>query len=506
MIKSKILTTKNIKDLIAINEKENKRIVLSHGVFDLVHPGHIKHLELAKKEGDLLVVAIVPDRFVNKGPGRPIFNEQIRAEMIAALQFVDFVVVAKQEMPIDLINQLKPTVFAVGDETLEEWVDDPNYRNIEQALHSVGGSIHQTGSKQFSSTHLLNAYFDVLTPQANEFIEYFCSLYDAEKVNDSLRRLKDLKVLVIGDAIIDEYHFCRPYGMASKSANIAAQFLSAEVHAGGSMAVANHLAGFCDTVDLVTSLGDQDSREDFIRKALQPNVKPHFFLRTDGPTTVKRRYVQRFLMSKLFEVSFYNDTFIDGEPLDRMNEFLSSHLSKYDLVVVADFGHGLLGSTTINLLGEKAKFLALNTQNNSINNGYNLVTRYARADYVCIDEQETRLAGRERFGPIEEIEAQISAQLGCKIMTTTLGYRGSLTLIPPASFIQTPVFSREVVDTTGAGDAYFALTAACACMGYPPELIGFIGNVTGALAVRIVGNKQPVAPLDLFRYVETLMR
>jgi bifunctional ADP-heptose synthase (sugar kinase/adenylyltransferase) len=463
-------------------------------------------LELSKREGDLLIVAIVPDRFVNKGPGRPIFNEQIRAEMIAALQFVDFVIIARNETPVDLIYQLKPSVFTVGNETLEEWVDEPDYRSIELALQSVGGRIHQTGGKQFSSTHLLNAYFDVLTPQASEFVEYFRTLYDIEEVTDALRHLKGLKVLVIGDAIIDEYHFCRPYGMASKSANIAAQYLSAEVYAGGSMAVANHLAGFCDTVDLVTSLGDQDSREDFIRQALQPNVTPHFFIRPDGPTTIKRRYVQRYLMSKLFEVSFYNDAFISGEPLERMNDFLSSNLQKYDLVVVADFGHGLLGSTTIHILAQKAKYLALNAQNNSINNGYNLVTRYPRADYVCIDEQETRLAGRERFGPIEDIEAGIASQLGCKIMTTTLGYRGSLTHIPPASFSQTPVFSREVVDTTGAGDAYFAITAACACMGYKPELVGFIGNVAGALAVRIVGNKQPVTQQDLLRYIETLMR
>jgi sugar/nucleoside kinase (ribokinase family) len=115
------------------------------------------------------------------------------------------------------------------------------------------------------------------------------------------------------------------------------------------------------------------------------------------------------------------------------------------------------------------------------------------------------LAGRDRFGPIEEIVSKIAGQLGCKMMTTTRGYRGSLTYVPE-TFVQTPVFSREVVDPTGAGDAYFALSAACACQEYPPELVGFIGNVIGALAVRIVGNKQPVSPQDVFRYIETLMR
>jgi len=103
MIKSKILTPQALNELGKTRTNLQKNIVLSHGVFDLVHPGHIKHLELAKKEGDLLVVAIVPDRFVNKGPGRPIFNEQIRAEMIAALQFVDYVVVATSDSPFNIL-------------------------------------------------------------------------------------------------------------------------------------------------------------------------------------------------------------------------------------------------------------------------------------------------------------------------------------------------------------------------------------------------------------------
>ena len=505
MINSKLLTSNTIKDLVKQAQEQNQRIVLSHGVFDLIHPGHIKHLEQAKKEGDLLVVSVVPDRYVNKGPGRPIFNEQIRAEMIAALQFVDFVIVTKNDSPIDVIRLLKPAVFAVGDETLEEWVEDPVYREIEQALLEVGGRIHQTGSKKFSSTHLINAYFDVLTPQANEFINTFHARYETEETIEALRNLKNLRVLVIGDTIIDEYHFCRPYGMASKSASIAAQFMSAESHAGGSLAVANHLAGFCGKVDLLTVLGEQNSQEQFIRQALSPNITPFFFFREDAPTTVKRRYVQRYLMNKLFEVSFYNDAFLDGDVLEKMNEFLEGQLSEYDLVVVADFGHGLLGPTTINILSQKAKFLALNTQSNSINNGYNVVTRYPRADYVCIDEEETRLAARDKVGPIEKIVSKIANQLGCKMMTTTRGYHGSLTHIPPQIFVETPVFSREVVDTTGAGDAYFALTAACACAGYSPELVGFIGNVIGALAVRIVGNKQAVKPQDVFRYIETLM-
>ena len=173
---------------------------------------------------------------------------------------------------------------------------------------------------------------------------------------------------------------------------------------------------------------------------------------------------------------------------------------------VADFGHGLINSDTIDVLSSKARFLGGNAQTNSANTGYNLITKYPRADYVCIDQEEIRLAYHDRFGPLDSLVQRMAEQLSASTVTVTQGHYGSTTYRRGADLVQTPVFSREVVDTIGAGDAYLSVTAPCAADAYSPEVVGFIGNAVGGVAIRIVGNKESVEPTSHFRYIETLWK
>ncbi|MCC7447711.1 MAG: adenylyltransferase/cytidyltransferase family protein [Anaerolineae bacterium] len=499
-IESKIKPLAELVELIAGLKASGQRIVHSHGAFDLVHPGHIRHLEAARQQGDVLIVTITPDRYINKGPNRPVFNQRLRAENIAALQSVDFVAINDGATPADAIRFIQPDVYVMGSDS------DTDSGDTVNAVNAVGAQVYVTDDVTFSSTHLLNAHFDVLSPETSAYLQDFRSRYTPEAVIDCLKSLRKLKVLVIGDAIIDEYHFVRPYGMASKSTVIAAQFQYDEAYAGGSLAIANHIAGFCDQVHLVTCLGEQDSREGFIREHLKPNVTPQFFLRPDAPTVIKRRYLHSFLTTKLFEVSFFNDQPLPTEVSQQFDDYIKSIIGDYDLVLAADFGHGLVGPSAVDLLCREARYLAVNAQSNSINNGYNVITKYPRADYACIDEGEARLAARDRYGQLETVVEQLAQQLQCRAMTVTKGNRGSITYQPDGGFASAPVFSREIIDTTGAGDAYLSLTAPCACMGYPPELIGFVGNVVGALAVRIIGNKESVEPEPLFKFINALLK
>jgi bifunctional ADP-heptose synthase (sugar kinase/adenylyltransferase) len=347
---------------------------------------------------------------------------------------------------------------------------------------------------------------EVLTPEAERFLEGFRTRYTADEVIDRLGALSQLRVLVIGDAIVDEYHFVQPYGMPTKAPVIAARFLDAETYAGGCFAVANHVAGFCREVHLVTCLGADDPREEFARKHLLPNVTATFFTQPGRPTTIKRRYLRRFLYQKLFEVSFFDDSPIDGDVERQLLAHLLSVIHGYDLVLAADFGHGLITRTVLEMLCAQSRFLAVNTQLNSINFGYHLVTRYHRADYVCIDEEESRMACRDRLAPLDDIVRRLSVELRCGLITVTRGHHGSLTLGAEGETAEVPVLSRQVVDTVGAGDAYLSVAAPCARLGYPPELTGFLGNAVGALAVRIVGNAQPVTPENLVRFIRAVMK
>ncbi len=507
IINAKIKSLGDLASIIRTLKIGGQVVVHCHGVFDLLHPGHIRHLESARKEGDVLVVTVTPDRFVNKGPGRPVFNERLRAESLAALQIVDYVAVNEWPSAVETIDHLRPDVYVKGSEyaSREEDLTGKIY-DEEAAVQAVGGRIHFTNDITFSSSKLLNSFFSVLPPEAEEYLVQYRQRHSAEEIIDHLKALRGMRVLIVGDTIIDEYHFCHVLGKSSKSSTLNARFLRAESYAGGALAVANHIAGFCEHVHMVSCVGQLDSQLEFITSHLKPNVSTKFFARPDGPTTVKRRYTDNFLYDKMFEVTFIEDRPLPGDIGIALNDYLTDILSAYDLVIVADFGHGLIGGNTTDLLCTKAKFLAVNTQTNSANIGYNLVTKYPRADYVCIDQEEIRLAYHDRFGAITNLAERAAEQFSATVVTVTQGHLGSLTYRRGFEFVETPVFSREAVDTMGAGDAYLAITAPCAAAGYDPEKIGFIGNAAGALAIRILGNKESVEPVALYKYITTLLK
>lgn len=504
---------KKIKDLDELAtilgdlKKQGKVIVHCHGVFDLLHPGHIKHFEAARREGDVLVVTVTEDRYVGKGPGRPVFNQRLRAESIAELQSVDYVAINRYPTTVRTIKKLKPDVYVKGSDYADRKKDLTGEIDKEEgAIKSVGGRIHFTDEISFSSTELLNVHFSVYHEEADEFLREFRKKHSADDILSKLKALKKLKVLVVGDAIIDEYHYCQPMGKAWKETVITTKYINRESFAGGVLAAANHVAGFCDDVHLVTCLGEENSQEGFVRDRLKPNIRPKFFYRDDAPTVVKRRYVDPAFLSKIFEVCFLNDRDLPRDVDERVCDYLSETCPGYDLVIAADFGNGFIGKRMVETLCDKSRFLALNTQTNSANAGFNLVTRYPRADYVCVDEPEIRFATRNKFENLQELVMEVSEDLKSGRITVTRGHNGSLGYEAGKGFCETPVFSREVVDRIGAGDAYLAITSPCVAAGYPMDIVGFIGNAVGALAVRIICNRESVEPVPLFKFITALLK
>jgi bifunctional ADP-heptose synthase (sugar kinase/adenylyltransferase) len=342
-------------------------------------------------------------------------------------------------------------------------------------------------------------------PGARRFLEGFRARHAAGVVRDALAALRTLKVLVIGEAIIDEYRYCVPLGKAPKEPAISSKHVRLERHAGGALACANHVAGFCGAVDLVTGLGAADPQEAFIRGRLKPNVRARFFVREGAPTITKRRYVTEPGLLKLFEVAEMDDTPLPAALENQMLAHLEAALPAYDLVIVADYGHGFLGPRTVDLLAARARYLAVNTQANPGNLGFHVITRYPRADYLCIDEGEARLAMRDRWSPVAALAGALRARVKCSAMSVTLAHEGVLVSGPDGTAWEVPALTRDVVDRMGAGDAYLAVSSPCAAAGLPLEVVALLGSAAGALAVRIVGNRSAVEPAAVERLVAELL-
>ena len=487
---------RSINDIVAA--AAGRPVVLCAGVFDLLHVGVVRHLERAKKLGGVLVVAVTGDEHAAAATYHAAFAEASRAEAVAAVGCVDFVTVCDAPTAAGLIARLRPAVYAPWDEPA-----DPAGRAAEaEAVAALGGRIvHPDGAARAGGARAARA---ALSAEAQAYVRGFAAARPAADVLAHLDRLRGLRVLVVGEAIIDEYQYCESLGKSGKEPILAVRYLSEERFAGGVVAIANQVAEFCDRVGVVSLVGGRDPHPGFLRDRLRPNVVPTFVPVPGAPTVLKRRIVERYPFQKLFEIYV-----MEPDVPDDVSAVLAARLGEivpeYDAVVVADYGHGMMTPEVVDLVCARAKFLAVNTQTNAANQGFNTVSKYPRADFVCVSEKELRLEARNRRKPLAELVAGVADRMGCGRVLITRGQSGCVCYEGGADPVTIPAFAVRTVDRVGAGDAVLGVAAPLAAAGVPADVAGFLGNAVGAQAVEVVGNREVVSRAALVRQVEALL-
>lgn len=506
--RDKVRTLAEVAAACEQGRRAGQIIVQAHGTFDLLHLGHVRHLEAARKLGDTLIVTVTADRFVNKGPGRPVFNAELRAEMLATLEHVDWVAINDAADAVSAIERIRPSIYVKGQDYQNPDGDITGKISLERdAVEAHGGRIHFTDEVTFSSTELINRHLNIFEPHIREHLDTLRQNGGLRELCDLIDSVADYRVLIVGDAIIDEYQYVLPMHKTPKENMIATRYQDCELFAGGVFAAANHVASFCKQVDIITCLGDSDSHENLVRQSLKPNVRLQAFTRTGAPTTLKRRFVDPSYMRKLFEVYFMNDEPLPPDVQSEVNEAIAGTAANYDVVIVADFGHGLIAASSIEALTSNSQFLAVNTQSNSANLGYNLITKYRRADYICIDAPEARLAVSDRLSNVGDIARRLAEDhIDCSKIIITQGKHGCVTFERDGIVHTIPAFAKNVVDTVGAGDAFLAVTAPLVAAGAAMSSIGFIGNVVGALKVEIVGHRRSIEKASLIKGITGLLK
>ena len=508
--RDKLVTMDQLSEIANKVRLEGRRVVLCHGVFDLVHMGHVRHLEVARNEGDVLIVTTTADKFVNKGPGRPIFSEQMRAEMLAAIEYVDWVAINPWPSAEPILDAVKPDVYVKGSdyENPEEDITG-KIHSERQVVERHGGRIFFTKDVTFSSSNLINSYLNVYDPPLRDFLNNLRSDGGAVRILELIESISNHKVVLVGETIIDEYQYVMPLGKSSKENMIATHYQESEIFAGGVMAAANHVAEFCSEVEIVTTLGENCPYEEMIRSTLKPNIRLTVVRIPDRPTTRKLRYVDPGYLRKLFEVYFMDDSPLPQESAAELEQKIKSSTSEADVVIVTDFGHGMIDTKLVDVLRESARFLAVNSQTNGGNRGYNLITKYLNADYVCIDAPEARLAVKDKYSDIASIVGDtLPKMINCRKLIITHGSSGCYAMDNDKDNIvgRIPAFTKTVIDTVGAGDAFFAVTAPLVAAGGNITDIGFVGNAVGAMKVGIVGHRKSVEKIPLVKFVTTLLK
>jgi len=271
----------------------------------------------------------------------------------------------------------------------------------------------------------------------------------ASDIRGWLDRAAEANVVVIGEPIIDRYIHVRPLGKSAKESIVTFTPIGTTDYRGGGWIVAAHAGAFAKSV---------------------------CYRDTHLTPVLKQRYVEHPFRQTLF--SIVENIQIPESP---------GVFPPCDILLIADYGHGLLGAEAVYKISHQS-FLALTVQSNSANWGFNLLTKWPRADYVVVDEVELRLACADRYSDIESLARRQAERMGTEMFAVTLGHEGCL-VINGAKRVWVPAVADRVVDRMGAGDAFLAVTALLVWAGAPAEVVGLVGNIAGGIKVGKMGNK-----------------
>lgn len=506
----KIVTKEQFKTQIRpVLKDKGLSIALCHGVFDLVHPGHIIHFEKAKEMADVLVVSITSSKYVRKGPGRPYFDDGLRLKFLSAIEAIDYVMLSETFTVDDIIEAVKPDVYVKGEEYREESDDITGMIAKERKMvEAYGGCIGFTSGQTFSSTKLINVAMSGLSDEALSFMKKFRKEHTISELKGYADKARDLKILVVGDVIIDRYTYCQVQGIMSKDMGYSARHKGTEEYLGGAVAVARHLATFSGQVTLMSMIGNEEEMRLLLFDRVGDLMSLKLLSSEKFPTIVKHRYLmknqKREEYRKIFAINNIPERMRYTESdYKKFISRLSDQVAEYDAVYVCDFGHGLINKDIIKIIEENAKFMVLNCQANSSNKGMNVITKYHRADFFALDQTELKLAYPDDL--MEEADAlhRLYKHLG-GMGILTKGAEGACGIEGDRT-VSCPAFTLRVKDTVGAGDAFFAVAGIYAALGAPIDVATVIGNVGGALGANIVGNKEPVEKVNVLKFVNTLM-
>ncbi|MFM9956634.1 MAG: PfkB family carbohydrate kinase [Phycisphaerales bacterium] len=497
-VHSKIVLCDELLALRAAAREQGKVVVQCHGCFDIVHPGHIRHLQHAAKQGDILLVSITADPLVNKGDGRPLFSQDLRAENLAALDCVDWVYINPDPTAETLLDQVRPDVYIKGQEY--ESNNDPRFRAERDAVERHGGRIiFSSGDIVFSSTALIAA----MERRENPFQARLRQLVETQGMGpERLDKLIDLfqgrRVAVFGEAIIDTYVQCDRPDVAGEAPVMSLRPLEHTSYDGGAAIIARHLAALGARPTLVTAL-PASAPASALRRRLQNEGVDVRWIETDGPMLEK----QRFLVGsqKVMKLDLVRPVVVDASGRNELLTIASELARECEGAIAADFGNGLLSRGTLAsllaVLRPSVRVLA-----GDVSGRRSGLLSMQRMDLVCPTESELRDAVHDYADSLNAVVWKLMQQTRARNVLVTMGADGLIAFERLAQPQQAatdawqtrvrgehvPAMTLHAVDQLGCGDALLAAATLALIAGGTTVEAGFLGSIAAAHQAGRLGN------------------
>ncbi|NNF79443.1 MAG: adenylyltransferase/cytidyltransferase family protein [Rhizobiales bacterium] len=497
----KIKTREELREAIGPRPRVDK-VIMCHGVFDVVHPGHMRHLIYAKNKADILVASLTADKHIEKGLYRPHVPQDLRAANLAAFEVVDYVIIDENAKPLKNIEYLQPDYFAKGFEYVSNGMA-PKTAEEGTVLDSYGGEIIFTpGDIVYSSSKLI----DMAPPELK--IDKLMAVMERHEVTfdglrKTLREMPGKTVHVVGDTIIDSFTQCAMIGGQTKTPTMSVLFENKTDYIGGAGVVAKHLRSAGADVKFSTVLG-QDALAEFALNGLKDfDVEVLPVIDGTRPTTNKNAIVVGGY--RLLKV----DTLDNSTISDGIVEELTSAIREIeaDAVVFSDFRHGMFNRRTIPSLIDAIPEGAFRVGDSQVASRWGNVTEFKGFDLITPNEREARFALADQDSGIRPLAASLYDLAECKTLILKLGERGVLTCVTSDhesldSFFIIDSFVDRVVDAVGAGDALLAYSTLASLVSNSPAESAILGSIAAACECELDGN-IPVTPEDILAKLDT---
>ncbi|MGC3996952.1 MAG: PfkB family carbohydrate kinase [Anaeromyxobacter sp.] len=469
-----------------------KRVVFVSGNFNVLHPGHLRLLRFAKECGDYLVVGVNDAR----SPGA-FLQEEHRLEGVQAIHWVDHAFVLR-DRPADFVTGLKPAVVVKGKEHEEA------HNEEEAAVAGYGGKLRfGSGDVSFSSLELLRQESRGVGSTIRQPKSYLArhGITPAAALA-ALDRIRNLRVAVIGDTIVDEYVSCDPLGMSQEDPTIVVTPIQSDRFVGGAGIVAAHARRLGGKVEFFSVLGKDDAAG-FVRQRLgEYGVDAHLHEDDTRPTTLKQRF--RAAGKTLLRVSHLRQHDVSAELRERLLADVTSVLDRTDLVIFADFNYGCLPSGLVDGIRDAcARRGVMMTADSQSSSQTGDVSRFLRMKLVTPTEREARLALQDFDSGLVVLAQKLMQKSEAENVVVTLGAEGLLVQSGEGAAggwptDRLPALNTAAKDPAGAGDSFLTTASMALAVGADIWLASYLGSIAAAVQVGRVGN-LPLSPEELSR-------
>lgn len=491
-----------------INElkKNNKKIILCHGVFDILHLGHIKHFEEAKSLGDTLIVSITSNKFVNKGFERPYFDLKTRMETISSLSCVDFVIESNFPTAEKNLNLVRPNFYVKGPDYEKKPDITQNLIKEKKILKKLNIKMHFTRGQQYSSSSIINSFTDTFNEVQKNFLNQLKKKYSFDIIKSLIDKLKFIEVNVFGEIILDTYKFCEPIGISGKDPFLVFKNSYEKKFAGGSFAIAKNSINFVKKTNLITISSNKKKYNLFFKNRIVKNLKLDFIFDKNFKSIEKKRFIDKNTNSKIFGIYEINEKELSENTQKRIINTLKKYKKKSNQFIISDYGHGLISKKIAEFISKNKFNYNLNAQINSANRGYHGLFKFKNSNTIIVNSSELRYEFKDRFTKIENLMQSLKKKLNAKTVVVTRGSKGAMVLTNKNEFINCPAFAKNTIDKVGAGDALLTIYSLCKFVGMEDDLSIFLSSISAANQTRVLNNEKFLNREALLKTVSHILK